>query len=732
MAVGKEVPRLDGPLKVTGTAQYAADFYLKGLVHAVIVGSRIGKGRITAISDDRARRVPGVLAVITHRDRPKFANLKEPPDGAVDERIPLSGTRIDHLGQAVAIVVAETREAAQHAAENLEIRYEKERVVVEPPMRIAQGPWACTGVESTADSGCKCANGAKPAAVSVDRYYVTPFEHHSPMEPSAVVAVWEGDTLILHDSTQWLTGVQHTVAAYLAMPLDKVHVVSRFVGGAFGCKRLTGSHVLLVAYASRMVGRPVALSLSRRQMFTMVGHRPHIGQRLRLQADARGRLVALQHFAWNTTSMAYNFTESITRKINWTYDCPGTGKQDLDRLDLPTPTYMRAPGAAPGFFALESAMDEMAETLAIDPLELRRRNYASVDPCTKKAWGSNQLFQCYQEGAERFGWSARKPAAGSMRDKRGHRLGWGMATALYPVRHASASARVAIDRAGKVTVQCATQEMGCGTSTALAQIAADELGVDVARVTVEIGDTRLPETSPADSSHTLSSIGSAVMGAAASLREKLLKAAVIQQAGPLRGVDVRQLQTRSGCIFLGRDPSMGIAMQDIVAAAGPHPLAASVSTDDMSVPSMRACGAHFVEVSIDPCIPNPCVRRVVSAFAVGHVVNPLLVRSQLLGGIVQGIGMALFEASVADSLAGGFLNTSLGGYLVPTCADVPDIKVCLVHDADFSANRLGAKGVGELGIVGVAGAIANAVYHATGVRPRRLPIRIEDLLHMPA
>jgi xanthine dehydrogenase YagR molybdenum-binding subunit len=319
-----------------------------------------------------------------------------------------------------------------------------------------------------------------------------------------------------------------------------------------------------------------------------------------------------------------------------------------------------------------------------------------------------------------------------MCDERGHRIGYGMATALYPVRHAAAAARVVIDHEGEVSVQCATQEMGCGTGTALAQIAADALGVDVARVTVEIGDARLPETSAAESSHTLSSIGSAVLNAAAALRLKLLQTAVVQPGGPLNGADVCLLRVRAGRAYLlGRHPSTGVALQDVVVAAGQRTLDAAGSTDD-SGSSMRACGAHFVEVRIDPCLPNPRVRRIVSAFAVGRPVNPLLVESQLKGGIVQGIGMALFEATTADRIAGGFLNTSLGGYLVPTCADVPAITVRLVADADFSANRLGAKGVGELGIVGVAGAIANAVCHATGVRLRRLPIRLDDLLHMPA
>ncbi|MET4196875.1 xanthine dehydrogenase family protein molybdopterin-binding subunit [Bradyrhizobium sp. LA6.12] len=725
-AIGQEVPRVDGPAKVTGSATYSADARPAQLAFAALLGSRIAKGRILAIDDDAARASAGVLAVITSRNRPPMALPDPPPDSAGQRRLPLQDDQIDHLGQPVAVVVAESREAAEAALALLVVSYAPADATLQPAEHMQS-------VSVTADGhnfAWATANDAATGDVTIEAVYTTPFEHHNPIEPAATTAMWVGDELQIFDATQWLTGVQKMLSTVLQLPAAKIRVVSRFVGGSFGAKRLTWPHVLLAAIASRLVGRPVKLALTRRQMFTMNGHRPQTEQKVRLTAHADGQLTAFEHNAITTTSANDDFVEPATAKTRMIYSCPsGKVSRKLIKLDLPTPTTMRAPGEATGFFAVESAMDELAARLGMDPLALRLKNYAERDPVSGKAWSSKSLKLCYTAASEKFGWAARKAEPRSMRDETGLLVGWGVASAAYPVNRSAASARIALDGAGQVRVQSGTHEMGAGTYTALAQIAADAIGATVDRIQVELGDTQLPRTTVSGGSRTLASVGSAVLAAGKTLRNKLIAAATAATGSPLHGVPAGKIDLADNRVFLREAPGTSMTFADVMAASGQASLDATANAAPVSTQApMLSFGAHFIEVKVDPALPVPRVTRVVSAFAAGHIVNPLIARSQLMGGIVGGIGMALLEQTVVDPKIGGFLNTSLAGYLVPTSADIPAIEVLLIDETDLSANPLGTKGVGELGIVGAAAAVTNAVYHATGVRGRALPIRIDELL----
>ncbi|WP_042885649.1 xanthine dehydrogenase family protein molybdopterin-binding subunit [Cupriavidus necator] len=730
-SVGKSVPRIDGHAKVTGRATYAADAAPADAAHAVIRASAIAKGRVLSIDDSAARAVPGVLEVITAANCPRFQVPDPFPAAAGQRRLPLQDDKVAHLGQAIAVVVATSREAAEFAADSLAVRYAPKPATVIPAAQLVARPAASPMHNFRWAAATPAAAAPAAADVLVDQTYLTPFEHHNPMERTAVVAAWQGGTLTLHDGSQWMRGEQAMVAACFGLPVAKVRVVSKFVGGSFGAKRLTWPHVLLAAVAAQRVGRPVVLALTRAQMFSMVGHRPHTEQQLTLRASSDGTLKALTHSAKSTTSMNDNFFEPATSRTRMIYACPsGQVSRSLVRLDLPTPTTMRAPGEATGFFALESAMDELAVALGMDPVALRLKNFATTDPVSGVAWTSNSLRKCYERAGQKFGWAARQPVPGSMRNAQGQRIGWGMASAAYPVNRSPASASVSMDATGMLTVRSGTHEMGGGICTALAQIATDAVGTDLDHVKVEIGDTALPRTTVSGGSRTLASVGSAVLAASRDLRGKLLAAAAAQPGTVLTGKPVDTMAAGGGRVFLTASPAQGVGFNAIVAAGGAALDASANAAPPATAPGpMLSFGAHFVEVVVDTDVPVPRVSRVVSAFGVGQVVNPLLVRSQLAGGIVGGIGMALLEESVSDPVAGGFVNASLLSYLVPTCADVPAIDVILVKEVDDKANPLGSKGVGELGIVGIAAAIANAVYHATGVRVRRLPIQLDTLLH---
>ena len=697
LSVGQGIDRVDAQAKVRGRVQYAADVPVANLVHAVIATSAIGRGRVVSIDGRAAEHAPGVLAVLTPENAPRLpgADEKSAPQDRVLQL--LQDHDVRYGDQPIAVVVADTLERAQAAAEVLVVHYAPEPVRTELESDLSRartpktaGPRAKPD-SSRGDTGAALAR----AEVVVDQTYTTQNQHHHPLEMHGLTAVWHApDSLTLYDTTQGIFGCRKRIAAVFGLPLDKVRVVSHYVGGGFGCKGSTWSHVALCALAARVVKRPVRLVLSRQQMCAFVGYRPRTIQRVALGATKAGKLVAVRHEVVSETSRFEEFSEPSALVTRMLYACPNVEtKHRVVELDVPAPTFTRAPGEASGSFALEVALDELARTLALDPVELRLRNYAERDPDEDKPWSSKSLRECYLRGANEFGWARRSPEPGSQRDGR-LLVGWGMATATYPSRQSAASARARLERDGSVVVQAGTQDIGTGTYTIMAQLAADALEMPVERVRFELGDTRLPETPVSGGSQTASSTGSAVKQAALALKAKLD----------------------------ALSPSERAASPELVADA------TTPEKADREHFSTHAFGAQFVELKIDPDLGTIRVTRAVGAFAAGRILNAKTARSQLMGGMVWGIGLALLEKTERDRVTGRAVTRDLADYHVPSHADVPAITVLTIDESDPHVNEIGAKGIGEIGITGMAAAIANAVYHATGRRLRALPITLDALL----
>jgi len=569
------------------------------------------------------------------------------------------------------------------------------------------------------------------AAVKVEQTYTTPVENHNPMEPHATTAVWQGDHLLLYDATQGVFGAKKKVAAVLGISPENVRIMSYFVGGGFGCKGSVWAHVVLAAMAARQVNRPVKLVLGRMQMFGPVGFRPETMQQVSLGATREGKLTALRHAGTSITSTFDEFIEPVAKTARMIYACPHIETSHrLVRLNVGTPTYMRAPGEASGSFALESAMDELAYALKIDPIELRLRNYAEVDPDKKLPWSSKSLRECYQQGAARFGWQKRNPTPRSMRD--GDTLiGWGMATATYPTNRSPASAIAQIKADGTAVVRSGSQDIGTGTYTVMTQIAADALGMPIEKIQFELGDTNLPETPVSGGSQTAASVGSAVHLAGTAARSKLLQLALTDRASPLYGAAAEDVIAQNSGFTLKNKAAKAETYGAILARHGLKTIEARADAkpgEEKEKYSMHSFGAQFAEVRVNPASGEVRVSRWVGAFGVGRLLNAKTANSQLIGGIVYGIGMALMEHTVMDPNRGRVVNADLAEYHVPVNADVPPIDVIFVDEHDPHVNPIGVKGIGEIGITGTAAAIANAVYHATGQRIRDLPITLDKLL----
>jgi xanthine dehydrogenase YagR molybdenum-binding subunit len=729
--IGTSQPRVDGPLKAGGAATYAADVKIPNLAFGVLLCSTIVKGRIAAIDTSLASAQPGVLDIITHQNCPPFQKPPKPIPSQGQSLLPLQGADISYYGEHVGVVVAESFEAACAAADLVEIDYSPANVPSQ--FAMAKSAKAAGGARDT--TWGDFAGALAKAPVKVDQQYTTPYVHHNSIEPPATTASWDGDTLTLHDSTQWLAGVRTLVAALLGIPPANIRVMSPFVGGSFGAKRVTWPHVYLAAVAARLARRPVRLVVTRAQMYTTLGYRPQTVQKITLGARRDGTLQAFRHNAATTTSEFDNFIEPASAKTGMMYACPnGTFSRTLAKVALGTPTTMRAPGESPGFFALECAMDELAYAVTVDPLKLRLLNYADVDPTTKSPWSSKSLKECYAKGAAQFGWSKRKASPGSMRD--GPLLiGMGMASAAYPANRSPASASVTLFADGHAVVQSATHEMGGGTYTAMAVIAADALGLDIGQVQVQLGDSSLAATTVSGGSRTVNSVGPAVEAAAIQVIDRLVALAIADPGSPLYQAEASQVFAAGGSLRLKSKPSSADPIEKILLRHNLSSVQMTASTAPNTAASkysQYAFGAHFAEVRVDPEFGEVRVSRYVGAFAAGQIINPLTARSQLVGGIVGGIGMALLEESVVDPNIGTFINRNLADYRLPVHADVPAIEVILVPEQDSVTSPLGTKGVGELGIVGAAAAIANAVFHATGKRIRDLPITPEKLLSLDA
>ncbi|RLP87032.1 xanthine dehydrogenase family protein molybdopterin-binding subunit [Micromonospora sp. BL4] len=740
-AIGATLNRVDGRAKVRGEARYSAEVPVTGLVHGVLVGATVASGRITAIDTVEAERADGVLAVFTHRDLdrvatvpkllPSLAGLAAPGQTF----FPMQDETIHYAGQPIALVVADTIERAEHAGTLIRVEYaatpaitliDQARDQAYVPERIFGG--LLPGHGSRGD----VAKALAEAEVRVDATYRFAPNHHNPIEASASTAVWEDiDRLTVYDSTQGPNATQFTVAALLGLPPISIRVVSHAVGGSFGSKAMIWHHPALAALAARQVGRPVRLALTREQMFTSCGHREEQEQRITLGAHADGRITALRHHKLSLTSQFDDWAEPSLQSPAVAYTSPHyEGVYHLIRGNTITPTFMRAPGEATGMFALECAMDELAERVGIDPVELRLRNCSDTDPESGHPWSSSGLKECYQRASELFGWADR--------DSRPRRegqwlIGSGMASALYPVTQPvnPQRARARLYNDGTAVVEAGVSEFGTGVYTAMTQVAADALGLPVERVRFVGGSSDLPNVTAAVGSAGTSAVGSAVHLAVTQLRDELIGRAVADDHSPLHGADPAGVVVQDGRMARRDRPDVGETYADLMQRT----LTPDVEVLGTWTPppqdagyGVHTFGAQMAEVAVDADLGVVRVRRMVGVFAPGRVLNRKTAHSQLMGGMLWGLGQALLEATRMDPRSGRWTNASLGDYLVAVNADAPDVVVDTIEVHDEVVNPLGMKGVGEIGVVGAAAAIANAVHHATGRRQYELPITLEKLL----
>ncbi|TMR16556.1 xanthine dehydrogenase family protein molybdopterin-binding subunit [Nonomuraea turkmeniaca] len=738
--VGRPVDRLDGPAKTTGEARYAAEHHYPDLAYAALVHATIARGRITAMDTAAARAVPGVIEILTHENAP--AMKPAPKVSLLDISTMASGTSVNYLatdevhwnGQPVAVVVAETSEVARHAAALVRPAYQELPAVVD---FAAEEPNAAPQkssmlAETSADKGDAHAALAT-AQASVDLRFTTPPHNHNALEPHATIAVWDGDRLTVHEGTQNFGWLRKHLAKRFGVPERNIRVVSPFVGGGFGGKGMVWAGTLLAVLAARATGRPVRLALTRAGVNHTVGGRTASTQRVALGADADGRLTALIHTSVSRTGRIGGTPEQITSASRHLYAAPNIHlRQHLVQLDLLANTSMRAPGESIGTFALESAMDELAWELGMDPIELRMRNEPERNPVDGKRFARRLLREAYAVGAERFGWRERDPRPGAMRDGR-WLVGMGVASAYHPSWKLPASVTVRLSADGGVEVRCAMHEIGVGAATVQAQIAADELGVPLEAVRVRYDDSDLPLGAMAGGSMQTASVAESLLAACRKLKQSALALARRAADSPLRGRRLDELEARDGGLHHG---ASGETYAEILARAGRDHLEAAIKSGALGMVGMlrerrrwvkAACGAQFCEVRVDPDTGEVRVSRWLGVFDVGRVINVKTTASQLRGGIVMGIGLALTEETQVDPRTGRIMNAGLAEYHVPVHADIPHIDVHCLDEPDPTM-PLGLVGVGEVSITGVGAAVANAVRHATGKRIVDLPITIDKLL----
>ena len=734
-AIGQPISRIDGRLKVTGGARYTADIAPETIVHAAIVYSTIANGRIVSIDTAAAESAPGVLAVLTHKNMQRMKALPWShlhPQGQT--YLPLQDDQIHYAGQPVALVIAATLDQATYAGTLTKVAYEShppkvfdlrtaKEDAIEPPQRM----WPLSSSIGDADKAIA------DAAVKIGHTYTMPDRHHNPMEPHVTLAVWDDTgTLTLYDSTQMVVGTRKLVSLVLGLPEEKINVVCEFLGGGFGGKSWSWPHTLLAALAAKMVNRPVRLQLSRAQMYSMVGHQPATVQTVVLGADHDGNLAGIRHDSVNPTSIFDDYVEyaAMASRHLWRASGGIATSHKVVHVNRNSPVVLRAPMEAQGHFALECAMDELAHETGIDPVELRLRNDAETDPYSGRPFSTRALRECMTEGAARFGWDKRTPEPRSMRHGR-YFVGQGMAAAIYTHWRWPGKARVTLNGDGSALVQAAAHDIGTGTYTIVAQVAADALGLPPDRVNVRLGDTRLPESHPAIGPSTTANGTAAVMLAAQAVREKAMVLAFTGRDAPFAGAAPEDLTVADGRLVL-KKTNLNITYSELLARNG----IASLTGDGDYTPIEEANGpkaifsfsAVFAEVRVDADLGLVRLNRVVGAYDAGRIINPKTARSQAIGGIIWGAGQALLEQSETDPVSGQFTNRNYSGYLVPTNADIPNLDVMFVGEFDEEASPLGAKGLGELTAVSVAPAIANAVYHATGRRVRDLPITVEKVL----
>jgi len=734
--IGQALNRVDGPLKVAGRATYAYEHWEAGQpLYGFIVGATIGKGRITRIDTDRAERAPGVHMVMTHHD--------VPAQGTPDPSIPfeywraypaLSGPDVHHYGEPVALVVATTFEQARAAANLVGVEY-------------AGGPGsydfaACQdqayapdaliyGMIPTGTAAGDLDTGFDSAPVRIDVRYTTPYELSQPMEPHACLVVPDGEDLIVHVSTQIVDAARASIAGTLQIDPQRIHIIAPYVGGGFGSKLRIHAETILAAFAARALGRPVKVALTRQQIFHLTGVRPTSSQRVRLGAQRDGRLVAIAHEVTMHTNRHSEYIEPTAAATRGLYAAPHRlTSHRLTPLDLPRGEDVRAPGEAPGLLVVESAMDELADALGMDPVELRIRNEPTVDPERGVPYSDRHLVECLREGARRFGWERRPATPASVREGQ-WLVGYGMAAGIRGHIQAPTAARVRLAADGSAVVQSDMTDIGTGTYTILTQVAADGLGLPPDRVRVELGRSEYPVSPGSGGSWGAANSSTAVHRACEALREKLVDTARNDARSALHGLDPAGAKFSDGSVSID---GVSEALSEIVARNYPDGMAAEgetlAMTDDPNYRdyALHTYGAHFAEVGVDADTAEIRLRRMLGVFSVGRVLNAKTARSQLIGGMIWGVGAALEEEAVVDPRSGAFVTRDLAHYLVPVHADIPDVDAVVLDGYDDKANVLGAKGLGELGICGAGAAVANAVFNATGVRVRDFPITLEKVL----
>jgi xanthine dehydrogenase YagR molybdenum-binding subunit len=751
--IGAAVSRIDGKLKVTGKADYTADYSFPGMAWAFTVKSTIAKGKLTALDTSTAEKSPGVIKIYTAQNKPKiYPPMKRGGGVIVSEHLPpLDGDEIHYQGQVIAYVIAETYEQARQAASLVQATYAPEKPVTTPAEAKLIAPSSVNGLKphlekkASGVASVEAAWSASPAKVDVT--YETPFLHHNPMEPHAVVARWDDDRLTFYTPTQWMYGSRDFLAKTLNISDDHLRVVSHYLGGAFGCKGASWMYMGMIAAAARDLKRPVKYVMEREDMFTSVGYRPFTTQRLMLGAQADGTLAAMRHLSQTSASNVGDFVEGTGHAS--TYVLYASPNIEIDHqiydLNLGSPTFMRAPGESPGIYALESAMDELALALKMDPVAFRLKNMTQDHPFTNLPFSSRNLEECYRVAGDAFGWSQRKAEPGSMTEG-DWLVGYGMATASYPAHRSPAKARVRILADGTAEVLSATQDLGTGMYTIIAQEAADQLGLPIEKVKVKIGDSTFPEAPVSGGSQSAASVLPAVQGAAQTALAQLSQMALSDDRSLLKGVKPEDviavngsLQDRSDpaktetfAAILGRSGQGAVEGNDSVDPANEKKQKAEQSTVTAifspSTTAYQSFGAFFVEVRVHRLTSEVRVARVVTAMDIGQPLNLKTARSQVIGGAVFGIGAALMEHTILDTDQGRWITQDLGTYHVPVHADVPAIDVHFVGPPDYKFNSLGARGVGEIGNTGLAAAIGNAVFHATGVRIRELPITMDKIL----
>jgi xanthine dehydrogenase YagR molybdenum-binding subunit len=713
--IGQPLARVDGRVKVIGAAKYAAEFQRPKFAYGVLIQSTIANGRVVKIDLSASQSASGVLGILTRENAPQFKaypdDLRKP--GAPGEnRVPLQDDTIYHDGQHLGVVVAESFEQATYAASLVEVTYQSEPPVValyeEQAQKNATVPEKFAGREELQHKRGDVDSALATAAHKVDFVYSTPIENHNPIETYSTTSEWEAaDRLLIHECTRGIKQLQRIVANAFGLAQKNVRIVCPFIGGAFGSKGFQWSHTLLAAAAAKLVQRPVKLTFTRPQMFDSAGQRARTEQKVSVGADEDGKLVALRHATTTHTSLTHDYTEPCGNMSRMLYSCPNIEvSHRLVRLNLTTPCPMRAPGETPGVYALECALDELAHQIGVDPVELRLRNYAEIDEYKNRPWSSKKLRECYQRAAQKFGWSNRNKKPGSIRAADGSQIGVGMATAVYPAGQQKTGATATLNKDGTVVIRSATHETGTGTYTAMSQFAADTLGIPIEKIHFELGDSQFPYAPNNGGSWMTASVAPAVIGACRELQKKVTDVA-------------------------GNWPSDSAQLVDLFKRASQEQIQAEFNSepnkDEREKFTFLSFGAIFVEVHVD-AFGQVRVKRAVGVYDMGRIINPRLARSQITGGLLFGFSTALMEGTVPDEKTGRIVNANLAEYHVAVHADTPELDVDFINEPDPHMPELGARGIGEIGIVGAPAAVANAIFNATGKRVRDLPITPDKLI----